>query len=135
MRRMLGFACALAVLFIADYALKNPYWFNEPRHFLGGFLVACLTGACLQKFEPRLFLFYASWPALALMIMSAVTLGVFVELVEYYFIIPPLVESGRISALELYPDTMVDLQMDILGGLVGAIGYFWAFNPEDSIAR
>lgn len=72
MKRILGFACALTALFIVAYTIKNPDWFNGPRHFLGGFLAACLLGACLERFAPKVFDLYAPWLPGVLMLLTAV---------------------------------------------------------------
>lgn len=129
MRKILGFICALAVLFAADYLLKNPYWFNEPRHFSGGFLVVCLMGAILQRFAIKTFVIYGQWFALIVLIPIAALAGDVVEILEYHFIIPALIVAGLVNPLELHPDTIMDLQMNSLGGLVGAILYLWIFDP------
>lgn len=134
MKRILGFACALAALFAVDHLLRNPYWFNDPRHFLGGLLAACLVGACLHQFAPEVFGVENVWLELFILASGATLLGVYVEFFEYYFARPGFLVLGG-SAIEWEQDTVWDLQMDFLGAVVGAAGYSVITRLRSIIAR
>lgn len=57
-----------------------------------------------------------------------------IEFFEYYDIVPTFGGYNRVHPLKLYPDTIMDLQMNFLGGLVGAVVFLMIFS-RSSVAR
>ncbi|KND48072.1 MAG: putative membrane protein (4 TMH) [Parcubacteria bacterium C7867-006] len=115
-KRMFVLLIVVAVLSVIDrnlYLTWNFWWFDKMMHFIAGISVGMaviLTMMYFQKFlDNKLKMLFFS-------IIGVLIVGLLWELFELYFGITFLSDG-----LAYYKDTITDLSMDTIGGILGTI--------------
>ena len=127
--RVLSFFSFPAGVFVFSYVISilfNAYavypWIDIPMHFLGGFAIAYTSYLFLRFFREKGYMEINNKALFTLIIVSLVALiavlwEFYESLMKYFF------DTNMQPSLE---DTILDLFMGLIGGVVGA----WVFRKK-----
>lgn len=116
--RGLAFPAAVLVVHVFTLAVYDIWWpYDIPMHFLGGVSIAVGGAAFLVSYAGRDFLRREPrWFLILFLVGLTMTVGVLWEFMEFGFDL--LFHTVNQQGLR---DTMGDLAMDLVGGVVGAL--------------
>ncbi len=113
---------AILTLFLHLVSLKfflywTIWWFDIPLHFLGGFLIGLIAISFLKIINRNTFV---TFNLFFLTIFAVMIVGLVWELWELFV--------GFTTVLNDKGDTILDLIMDILGGVFSVLYYYLKFS-------
>lgn len=124
-RAIVQIGTALTLFYIlaifADWYRTHP-WIDIPQHFFGGVLAGLVFYAIVYRF-PDTFNLKRNYPFTSLLLLGVVALGGAIwEFIEFTYDATGLYQRFGAHLAQLsQQDTMGDLLMDLVGGLVLAI--------------
>jgi hypothetical protein len=112
-------------MFFSFYEIYDTFlWMDIPMHFLGGLAISYTAVLFLRFFREKDFIIIKKWFIFILVVVSVVVL--IAVLWEFYeFLLKYFFHVNTQPSLE---DTLFDLFIGLVGGIVGAIGFRKIFN-------